>query len=371
MKRQTDIALFIPFLGGRGANKVMLDLANSFASRGFKVDFVLAEAKGKFLNRLSPDIRLVDLNSRRGVLRALPALARYLRANQPTVLFTAMDYVNVLTLLVHRLTGVRSRVYVSSHNSLLDSSKNSPWLRDRLLPLAVRLTFRWADGIVTVSDGLAEVVARVAKVPRSRVTAIYNPVVDATFEKRANEPLDHPWFKPGEPPVIVAVGSLVYPKDFLSLLTAFASLRAKMKVRLFIIGEGEKRPLIEAQAVELGVKNDVLLPGFMSNPLPYMKAARLFALSSRYEGFGLVLAEALACGTPVVSTDCPFGPSEILKGGQYGKLVSVGDHDAYTQALEAAIQETPDRDALITRGCEFSLETATHSYLRLFGLLTK
>ena len=366
-----DIALFIPFLGGRGANKVMLDLANSFASRGFKVDFVLAEAKGEFLDRLAPGIRLVNLRSPRGVLRALPALARYLRRVRPPVLLTAMEYVNVLALLVRHLTGVKTRVYISSHNSIKDSVKNSPWLRDRLQPLAMRLTYRWADGIVTVSNGAGNVLAEMAGLPRSRVTTIYNPVVDAAFDQRANEPLDHPWFKPGQPPVILAVGRLVYPKNFLGLTRAFARLRQHMPARLVIIGDGEKQLEIETEADKLGIRKDVGLLGFIPNPLPYMKAARVFALSSFSEGFGLVIAEALACGTPVVADDCRFGPAEILEQGRYGRLVPVGDADAFADALEKTLREAPDREMLIRRGREFSLERATDSYLRLFGLGTK
>ena len=140
-----------------------------------------------------------------------------------------MDYVNVLSLLVHRLAGVKTRVFVSSHNSILDSTKNSPWKRDRMLPLAVRLTFPWADGIVAVSDGLTDVIARTTRLPRSRVTRIYNPVVDQNIDRRMNEPLDHPWFKPGQPPVMLGVGSLVYPKYFIGLVQAFAEVRRHLQ----------------------------------------------------------------------------------------------------------------------------------------------
>jgi glycosyltransferase involved in cell wall biosynthesis len=370
MSRQTDIALFIPHLGGRGANKVMLDLANSFAAHGLAVDFVLAEAKGELLGELSPSIRLVDLHSSRGVLRSLPSLARYLRHEGPTVLFTAMDYVNVLSLIVRRLCRVKTRVYVSSHNSLLDSARNSPWLRDRLLPLAVRLTYPWANGIVTVSDGLAVVVAKTVKLPRDRVTTIYNPVVNSDFDRRASAVCDHPWFGEGEPPVVIGVGKLVYPKDFLTLIRAFAEVRQRVTARLLILGEGEKREALQAEIDRLGLQNEVRLQGFMSNPLPFLRAAKLFVLSSRYEGFGLVIAEALACGTPVVATDCPFGPSEILAEGKFGRLVPVGDISRLSEGILAALQDLPDRESLRQRGREFSVERASRAYLKLFGFLS-
>jgi glycosyltransferase involved in cell wall biosynthesis len=367
MRRQTDIALFIPFLGARGANKVMLDLANSFASRGLVVDFVLAEAKGELLGQLSPSVRLVDLHSSRGVLRSLCALARYLRSEGPTVLLTAMDYVNVLSLIVRRLCRVKTRVYVSSHNSLVDSARNSPWLRDRLLPLAVRLTYPWADGIVTVSNGLAELVAKVTNLPRDRVTAIYNPVVNSEFDRRASEVCDHLWFKEGEPPVVIGVGKLVFPKDFVSLIRAFAVVRQRITARLLILGDGEKHEVLQAEINRLGLQDQAQLYGFVSNPLPFVRAARLFVLSSRYEGFGLVIVEALACGTPVVATNCPYGPSEILAGGNFGRLVPTGDVPALAENILAALQDLPDREQLRQRGREFSVERATDAYLNLFG----
>jgi glycosyltransferase involved in cell wall biosynthesis len=348
----------------------MLDLANGFAARNFVVDFVLAEAKGELLERLGHSVHLVDLRSPHGVLRSLPALARYLRCEQPTVLFTAMDYVNVLSLLVRRLYRIKTRVYVSSHNSLLDATRNSPRWRDRLLPLAVRLTYSWADGIATVSNGVSNVVAEITKLPRNRITTIYNPVVDSHFDRRMGVACDHPWFKDGEPPVLIGVGKLVYQKDFVSLIRAFAVVRQRRPARLFILGEGEKREELQAEINRLGLENEAQLHGFTDNPLPFMRAARIFVLSSRFEGFGLVIAEALACGTPVVATDCPYGPKEILAEGKFGSLVPVGDVPKLTDAILAALQDQPDRERLRRRGREFSLKRATDAYLNLFGFLS-
>lgn len=360
------IALFFPHLGGRGANRVFLNLANGFVAAGESVDLVLAEAKGELLSKVSSRVCMVDLKSPRGVLRSLPAYSRYLRKERPEILLTAMDYVNVLSVMVRAVSSRRTRLFVSCHNSLLNSTRNSPWLRDRLLPTMVRLTYRHASGVVAVSSGVADTLARVAAIPRNTVRVIYNPVVIPGFEEDARAQLSHPWFAAGQPPVVLGVGSLTEQKDFPTLVRAFAQARRKRELRLVILGEGERRGELESLASSLGVACDVALPGWVANPYPYMSRAGVFVLSSRWEGFGLVLAEALACGTPVVSTDCPSGPSEILEGGKYGALVSPQDPESMARAVLHALECRPDPSMLRARGFEFSLDKVVGQYLRVF-----
>jgi glycosyltransferase involved in cell wall biosynthesis len=364
------IALFLPFLGGRGAQRVLLNLANGFAAAGRPVDLVLAEAKGEFLDRVSPSVRLVDLKSPRGVLRSLPAYRRYLRRERPAVLLTAMDYINVLSVLTRAMSSRRTKLFVSCHNSMIASTRNSPWARDRLLPMAMRLTYRHADGVIAVSGGVADTLAGITRLPRGRIKVIHNPVITPGFEVDAAAPVDHPWFQPGQPPVVLGVGSLTAQKDFGTLLRAFALVRAQRLARLLILGEGEARATLEKLAVELGVKEDVAMPGWVANPYAYMARAGVFVLSSRWEGFGLVIAEALACGTPVVSTDCPSGPAEILDNGRHGILVPVQDPDALAKAILSTLGQAPDRDALRRRARDFTLEKVVREYLNYFDSVT-
>jgi len=207
--------------------------------------------------------------------------------------------------------------------------------------------------------------AQLMNVSRERITVIYNPsVVQAEVQAKAQAPLDHPWFKPDQPPVILAVGRLQVQKDYPTLIRAFALVRQTRPVRLLILGEGKERPLLEALVKELGLEQDVSLPGFVLNPYAYMARAALFVLSSRWEGLPTVLIEALCCGAPVVSTDCPSGPREILRDGQYGPLVPVGGVNALARAIETTLAaKTPKPPSESWR--PYELETVVSQYTHL------
>ncbi len=218
---------------------------------------------------------------------------------------------------------------------------------------------------MAVSEGVAEDLALTASLPRERITTIYNPVVTPALAGQAQAPLTHPWFAPGSPPVLLAVGRLHYQKDFPTLLRAFARVRAVRAVRLLILGEGDQGVALQASAQELGITTDVELPGFVLNPFAYMARAAVFVLSSAYEGLPGVLIQALACGCPVVSTDCPSGPAEILEGGVYGPLVPVGDDAALAKAILSTLNARPNPDWLRTRAAEFSVDRAVDRYLEV------
>jgi glycosyltransferase involved in cell wall biosynthesis len=190
-----------------------------------------------------------------------------------------------------------------------------------------------------VSKGVADDLALLIGLSRDRIDVIYNPVVSDNLLLKAQEPIDHPWFAAGEPPVILSVGRLSPQKDQAMLLRAFAKVRKSIPARLIILGDGDERAALEALARNLHIESDVAVPGFVENPFAYMNKSAVFALSSKYEGLPGVLIQAMACGCPVVSTNCPSGPAEILDGGKYGPLVPVGDEDAMAAALRQKLQE--------------------------------
>lgn len=221
---------------------------------------------------------------------------------------------------------------------------------------------------MTVSNGVAQDLARRADLPQNRIVTIYNPVVNQEiFELKTRQPVDHPWYAPGEPPLVLSVGRLNLSKDYSTLLKAFANLRSKRPARLMILGEGELRTELECLADTLGIAGDVALPGWTSNPFAHMARASLFVLSSAFEGLPTVLVEALACGCPVVSTDCPSGPAEILDGGRYGRLSPVGDAAALADAMAATLDSPLPPDVLRKRADVFSVDAAIDRYLQLIA----
>lgn len=360
---QKRLAIFVSNMHGGGAQRVTLNLVRGMAERGCLVDLVLARAEGPYLAQVPEAVQVVDLKASR-VLTSLPALVRYLRRERPQAMLSTMNYVNIIALWAQRLAGVPTRIVVSEHIALSRSVQHAPSRRGRLMPQLIRRFYPWADGFVAVSKGVADALAQMTGLPRGRIQVIYNPVVTPELRAKAQATLDHPWLEPGQPPVLLAVGRLTAQKDFPTLIQAFARVRRARPARLLILGEGQERPGLEALVRQLGLEQDVSLPGFVENPYAYMAQASLFVLSSRWEGLPTVLIEALYCGAPLVSTDCPSGPREILRDGQYGQLVPVGDVPALARAIETSLEgETPrpPRESCLP----FELETVVSKYVSL------
>jgi glycosyltransferase involved in cell wall biosynthesis len=361
------IAFFVPSLCGGGAERATVNLARGFAVRGLKVDFVLAKAEGPYLSQVPPEVRVVNLDAKR-VLYSLPGLVRYLRREQPHVMLSALNHANIVAIWAKSLTRVKMRLVVAEHTILSLSTKNSSSIKGRLMPFLIKTFYPQADAIVAISHGVAEDLVTHTGLSREKVKVIYNPVVTPELFARAEEPLDHHWFRPGEPPVILGAGRLTKPKDFPTLIRAFALVRKECRARLMILGEGEDRPKIEALVRELGLEEDVALPGFVDNPYKYMKRAAAFVVSSQWEGLPTVLIEALALGTPVISTDCPGGSREILDvlgAHQQGKLVPPGDPKELAKAILSILG---DISTTLTNFdmTPFTIECITAQYSALF-----
>lgn len=360
------LAIFLPSLRGGGAERIMVTLANAFAERGFKTDLVLVKAEGPYLNDVSQKVHVVDLGAVR-VATGLPSLAHYLRRNRPGAMLSVLNHANVIALVARRLAGVKTRLVVSERNSLKPSLAHSILIRGRWMGHFMRWTYPWADGVIAVSTGVADDLATTIGLSRDRIDVIYNPVDLTTVRQRAAERFDYPWFAPGEPPVILGVGRLTLQKDFHSLIRAFAQLREYRPARLVILGEGDLRPGLQALIAELGLIEDVAMPGFCENPFVWMRKSAVFVCPSAWEGFGNVLVEAMACGTPVVSTDCPGGPAEILENGKWGRLVPVGDVGVMADAITQTLDET-DHPDVVKRASDFDINRAVDGYLRLLGV---
>ncbi len=365
----TVVSFFIPNLDGGGAERVMLHLAEGFADRGLKADLVVAQARGSYLAKVPSTVRLINLDAKSPLLiTKTVALKQYLQREQPIALLTTLDIFNSASW-AQRLarSPTRAVMVVQTNLSQQFQDRHSPLMRT-FKSQVVKLFYPWADQIVAASRGVAEDLEHIAGIPADSMRVIYNPVVKPDFFEKIRQPVDHHWFADDAPPVILGVGRLVKQKDFATLVRAFAVVRQMCSCRLVILGDvDEREPAIKPELEQLierfGIKDDVEFPGFVENPYAYMAKAKVFALSSIYEGFGNVVAEAIASGTSVVSTDCESGPAEILANGKYGRLVPVGDSDAFAQAILETLNSPIDVNMLAERAKAFTVDTIVDQYL--------
>jgi glycosyltransferase involved in cell wall biosynthesis len=312
-------------------------------------------------------VRVFDLKVSR-VLKSLPGLVRYLKAERPDTLFSTLNQANLIAILARKLSGVDMRLVVREANALWKSVQHYPFLKRYLTPYLIGRLYPCADSVVAISNGVAKDLLALGTISRQRLHVIYNPVITNKMRDQYLEAGDHDWFIDEEVPVILSVGRLTKQKDFSTLIRAFKILRDRSKARLVILGEGEKRRTLEKLVRCLGLEEDVQMPGFFSNPLPYMAKASVFVSSSAWEGFGNVIVEALAAGTQVVATLCPGGPSEILADGKFGHLVPIGDSGLMAQAIAKALDFPFPRKVLVERGHEFSCEKAVEQYLGVLNV---
>jgi glycosyltransferase involved in cell wall biosynthesis len=378
------VALLLHDLEKGGMQAVCLNLIQAFqAQPNLDIELVLSHQTGGFAHLVPATLKTVNLNlpfalRLKYIAQLSLALAQYLRQSQPDVIVSNLPFVNLATLLAKFLA--QSRVYTLLIEHTLPLEQALKYEENRTINprLATILTYlmRWlypyANHIVAPSQGMLQVLATTLNLKPHRpnnLQVIYNPVVNAHLISQAQAPLEHPWFEPNQPPVLVAVGRLTPQKDYVSLLHAFAQLRQDIPARLIILGDGEMRAELEALVQQLAIAADVALPGFVDNPYAYMSRAAAFVLSSVWETFGIVLVEALACGCPVLSTNCDYGPSEILADGQYGALVPVKNPQALAQAMKHILKSPkPNPQILQHRADEFSLDHATHQYLAVMGV---
>ncbi|NMB87059.1 MAG: glycosyltransferase [Chloroflexi bacterium] len=360
--RAGRIAIFVPTMGGGGAEKVVLHLCGGLLQSGRAVDLLLKEKSGALLARLPAGVNVIDFQAS-SMSRCLPGLVRYLRQTGPEALVATMELPNLLSILAGQLAGGRTPVITTTHDTLSHTIRTNTGSAT-LDHILVWLLYRFAHRVVCVSRGVADDLATYAGLPRRRIDVIYNPVITPELKALAAQPFDHPWFAPGQPPVVLGVGRLVAQKDFATLLRAFALLRARTPARLVLLGEGEQRAELEALAERQGIRQDVWFAGFQANPFQVMSRAAVMVMSSLHEGFGMVLVEAMACGCPLVSTNCPHGPEELLDGGRYGHLVPLRDPAAMAEAVLAVLNGDPRRPPADWLR-QFEVDSVTRQYLEL------
>lgn len=370
MAMMPRVLIYLNDLSGGGAEKQCLTLARELVQEGVGVEIILHQLRGELTHTTPPGVRVINMDQRRTRNDALP-LARHIRLTRPDILLANVDHMNIIATLAGALSFTRTKVVITQHNALQGKAETDGFQYRLVAPL-YRMLAPFISAAVAVSDGIAEELVQSCGIPKRKVVRIYNAVTGPDFYARAGRPVEHPWFDDERRPVFVTAARLHPQKDQATLLRAMAlHVRAGGRGRLLILGVGPSRAMLENLAADLGILNAVDFVGFQSNPLPWFRRADLFVLSSRTEGFGIALAEALGCGTPAVSTDIPCGPAEILGNGRYGVLVPPQNPSALAGALNDidGIRLRYPPDLLKARAAEFSNAACTSSYLALFRRL--
>ncbi|MDR2175934.1 MAG: glycosyltransferase [Synergistaceae bacterium] len=351
------VAFLLRDAGEGGAERSSLRLANGLARSGYSVRLLFLKAAGPLLASADPSVETAELG--RG-LRSFPLLTREMNRAD----FVLPVYTSMRALLAKALFRTRARVVLSQRNMF---TMDRGLVQTRLRFLRCRLLYPHAGACVCVSRGVADEMRTLGLLPEEKIHVVYNPVVTDELLTQAETPPNHPWFGGGAPPVVLGAGRLGDQKDFATLIRAFAlAARERKDLRLLILGEGRQRPALEKLIRGLGLADRASLPGYAVNPYSCMKRAALFVLTSRFEGFGNVVAEALACGCNVVSTDCRSGPSEILDGGKYGRLARVGDPEDVARQILAALADPLPSALLRERASFFSESRAVEGWRTVF-----
>lgn len=362
--RNKHIAMILPELGGGGAERVLLLLARSFTANGIDVDLLLIKKRGEYLKNTPPDIRIIPLtnNTEEGInafelIDAFFRLIAYLKKTDIDAFLSTLSRTNLFAICAWKLSANRCRMLIREANTLLN-------IHSRMVRMIMSRLYPRADRIIAISEGVATDMQHIG-IPEKNITVIYNPVDIDSVRKLSLASPEHPWLVNKELPVVVAIGRLAPQKDFDTLVTAFHNAVKQKDMRLLILGSGPLLKPLKQKIAELDLDRAIDLVGFQDNPFAFLRCADLLVLSSRWEGFGMVLIEALACGVNIVSTDCHSGPSEILDGGRYGRLVPVGDTDALADAIIDALNNPLDREILLERAAFFSKEKIVHQYAQV------
>ncbi len=355
--------------GGGGRNNVLINLVNALSDEGICVDLVLNSNPKSETDLFHKNVRIINFESGTFIGKVY-SLTRYIEREGPELIIcdSNLEKTNRIAALSKILSNNKVKLVFRIGITLTELMRQRNFINRFLFHRSIRLTFPYADLIVANAQGVALDVRQLTGIPLEKIKVLKNTTVSNAIGKKAEESIEHPWFKPGAPPVVLGVGRLRRKNDFVTLLRAFAKVREHKESRLVILGDGSERGKLLSLAEELGILDSIDLPGFAANPFAYMRRASLFVLSSLFEGSPNSLIEALAVGTPVVATDCHSGPREILQDEKFGPLVPVGDVDAMAKAMLETLENPPDRDFLKSAADPYRTENCTRAYLQALGI---
>lgn len=356
------IAIFVSFSGEGGVERMIAHLCEGFLAAGVTVDLLLIKDRGTALKLVPPEVKQIKLGDH--ATTCLPRLVSYLRRERPAALLSSKHRANQIAILARALAKVETRLLVKIETNLTASLAKQNGFKRFLFRRQLRLFYPHADGVIGVSQGVTDDLRHLIGNDPERFHTVYNPVLPKDLESRAHEPVEHPWLG-GEVPVVIGAGRLTRQKDFATLLRAFALVLKERPARLLLLGDGPEKGRLEGLTAELGISAAVDFYGFVANPFPFIARSNLFVLSSAWEGFGNVLVEAMALGVPVVSTDCPSGPREILHDGLLGSLVPVGDFVSLAAVIVATLAASRSSSELIAATAPYTILQSAREHLAL------
>lgn len=374
--KKVKVAYFYTIFRNAAMARWLKNITNNIDQSKYAVSFVGLKIEESFKVEIPKDVCMVNL-SNPYTPTALLKLILYFRKERPDIFVSAFPHINILTMMAKMISGVSTKVILTDHNHFFGLARNARSLYRRffglfILPHLMRIFYPLSDVVICASEGVAESILDVVNIP-DKVLVIYYPVATDIIQDLSGEPVDHPWFLQSEIPVVLAAGRLINQKDFPTLLRAFKLVIQAQPARLIILGEGKDREKLEKLAESLGIFDHVAFLGFQKNPFKYMGKASVFVLSSIHEGFGNVLVEAMACGTPVISTDCKSGPGEIIENGKSGILVPVGDYQSLSKAIIRVLADSSLGQSFSEEGIKrakyFSVEKNIRQYEDVFSKL--
>ncbi|MBV0902719.1 glycosyltransferase [Haloarcula salina] len=362
-----SLGFYIPNLTVGGAEQVTVNIVNGLSRRGYDVELVLSHPYGKLHSEIDEDVPVVALGDSRvpvaGITAHVPKLVSYLEESEPDALLSQVTHANTVCLAASLVADTRTKLIPTEHNAF--DVEPATTLKSKLLrKLAVRL-LPSADRVIAVSQGVSDSLVEQMSLREDDVTVLHNPIEIERVRERAHQSVDHEWIEDDDLDVVLFVGRLDSQKDLQTWLRAFDRVHeSRPDTRAVVAGQGPLREELHDSAEQMGISDAVSVPGYVDNPYRYMHRASVFLLTSRFEGLPTVLIEAMACGCPVVSTDCPSGPREILADGQYGRLTPVGDVSEIATAVEKTLDDETDTSALKRRANDFSPAEVLDDYER-------
>lgn len=360
MNINKKIVFILPNFRAAGVERVVITLANEMCRLGYSVSLLIFKNNGDLANDICKEIEVIELHINRSSF-AIFKLINFFRKNQ-VCFISSYSYLSILSIIANIITFKKSQIFVCEHTTLTQMNKAKSNYKNKIVNFLMRMFYPLADGIIAVSSGVADDLSKAIDIPRKKIKVLYNPLDINFISKMSQNSPSHRWLLNKKQPLILGIGRLDIAKNFTLLINAFSKITDQTDANLLILGEGDLRLELEQEIKKLQLSERCELMGYISNPYCYLKNADIFVLSSNVEGFSLVIVESLACNTPVISTDCPSGPNEILEDGKWGTLVPMNDVEILSVAMLEALR-SPNTKNLQERAKEFDVKIVTQRYI--------